>query len=171
MTEEQIPYHQQRLNRKNGLSPALPTRKEKKPIPKQSVKMKAEKAAERERLGGDDTDLVKFFKNCMKRMTGYCIETHLRTETKIYAYAIMSICHILPKKLCPSVALHPCIWVELDPSFHHKFDAMSWKEREQLGCWPVIRDKLIMVYPDLDPNEYRHFPESVLNYMEKNNAF
>jgi hypothetical protein len=167
MTEDQIPYYQQRAMRKAGILPPLPTRKPKKPIPKVSAKRAAENKAEKERLGGDDTDLIKFFKNAMKRMTSYCIETHLRTETKIYAYAIRSICHILSRQHCPSVALHPYIWIELDPGLHVKFDAMSWEEREQLGCWPIIRDKLIMVYPDLAEDERRYFPESVLTYMEQ----
>lgn len=136
-------------------------------IPKKSKKKIATEAAEKERLGGNDTDLVKFFKNAMKHMTGYCAETGLKTETRIYAYAIMSVCHILPKEKVKSVMYHPCIWIELNCDFHKKFDAMSWEEREQLGCWPIILDKLIQVYPHLDPSEHRHFPESVLKYMNK----
>ena len=137
-------------------------------IPKVSEKKKKEIAAEKERLGGGDSDLVRFFKTAMKRMKGACEETGLKTETKIYAYAIMSICHILPKEKVKSVMYHPCNWIELNCDFHHKFDAMSWEEREKLGCWPVIMEKLIMVYPDLDPSERRHFPTSVLNFIEKN---
>ena len=140
-------------------------------IPKKSVKKIAEEKAEKERLGGDDTDLVKFFKAAMKRMTGECAETGLKTETKIYAYAIMSICHILPKEKCKSVMYHPCNWVELNCDFHLKFDAMSWEEREKLGCWPVIRDRLVMVYENLDSSERRHFPDSVLKYIESQNPF
>lgn len=142
-----------------------------KPIAKKSAKTISKEAAEKERLGGSDSDLVKFFKGAMKRMSGHCIETGLKTETKIYAYAINSICHILPKENVKSVMYHPCIWIELNCDFHKKFDAMSWEEREKLGCWPVIRDKLIMVYPDLDPAERRHFPESVLKYMEQHKPF
>lgn len=136
-------------------------------IPAKSAKKIAKEAAEKERLGGGDTDLVKFFKNAMKHMKGVCEETGLKTETRIYAYAIMSICHILPKENVKSVMYDPNIWIELNCDFHKKFDAMSWEEREQLGCWPVIRNKLILVYPNLDPSEYRFFPESVLKYMEK----
>jgi hypothetical protein len=171
MTEEQLPYHEQRRLRKAGILPPLPTKKERKPIPKISKKKAQEIADEKKRLGGEDTDLVKFFKNAMKRMVGRCAETGLVTETRIYAYAIRSICHILSQQHCESVKYHPCNWIEFDPGFHVKFDAMSWEEREQLGCWPIIRDKLIMVWPDLYPAERRHFPESVLKYMEQLKPF
>jgi len=140
-------------------------------IPKVSEKRKAKMKAEAEVRGDGDTEKQKFFKAAIKRMTGYCIETGLKTETKIYRYAICSICHILPQSKCPSVAYHPCIWIELNQDFHVKFDAMSWEEREKLGCWPVIMEKLIMVYPDLAPEERRHFPTSVLNFIEKNQPF
>ncbi|WP_337899636.1 hypothetical protein, partial [Mesomycoplasma ovipneumoniae] len=114
---------------------------------------------------------LKWYKRCVKMLTGHCAETGLKTETKIFQYAIMSVCHILPKASCKSVATHPCNWIELNVDFHKKFDAMSWEEREQLGCWPEIRDRLIHVYQDLAEDEKRHFPESVLKYMEENNPF
>ena len=158
--------------RRNYIQQGRPLKtKDKKPIAPKSAKRIQKEKEEKERLGGNDSDLVRFFKSAIKRMKGVCEETGLKTETKIYAYAIMSVCHILPKATCKSVAYHPCNWVELNCDFHFKFDAMSWAEREKLGCWPVIMEKLIMVYPDLDPSERRHFPESVLNYMTKNQPF
>lgn len=150
---------------------ALPKPPKQYSIPKKSAKKIEKEKAEREARGDNDTDLQRFFKSAMKRMAGVCAETGLKTETKIYKYAIMSICHILPRSKCPSVATHPCIWMEFDVGFHVKFDAMSWEEREKLGCWPIIREKLIMVYPNLDPSEHRHFPQSVLDYMKKNEPF
>lgn len=149
----------------------LPKEKKVYRIPKKSAKRIKQEAEEKELRGDNDTELQKFFKSAMKRMTGYCSETGLKTETKIYRYAINSICHILPRQKCKSVATHPCNWMEFDPGFHVKFDAMSWEERERLGCWSVIRDKLILVWPDLDKSEHRHFPQSVIDYMDKNEPF
>lgn len=143
--------------------------KKKYTIPKISEKRKQKLAAAKDENG--DTELVRFFKSAMKRMTGYCTETGLRTETKIYRYAIMSICHILPKRFCKSVATHPCIWIEMIPDKHHEWDNISWEEREKWSNWPVVRDKLVMVYPDLAEDERRHFPQQVLDYMEKNKPF
>ena len=168
---EQPSYFERMKLIKLGLLPKEAVAKAKKPIKKVSDKKKKEMADEKKERGGEDTLLVKWFKSQMKVMPDVCEETGLRIETRIYQYAIMSICHILPKASCKSVALHPLNRMFFLPDFHTKFDAMSWGEREKLGCWPVIRDRLIMVYPDLSPSEYRHFPQSVLNYMEKNSPF
>jgi len=127
-----------------------------------------------------ETELVKFFKSCMKRMTGHCFNCMAKTETRVYQSAIYSICHILDKRdtVCPSVKTHPCNWIELCPDCHREFDTPPlekdktiWDKRESMGIWPVVRDKLIMIYPDLRPSERRHFPESVLKHIENNKAF
>lgn len=140
-------------------------------IPKISEKRKAKLAQEKELRGDGDSEKQKWFKSRIKQMSGHCAETGLATETRIYRYAINSICHILSQQHCKSVALHPLNWIELDPGFHVKFDAMSWEEREKLGCWPVIMERLIMVYPDIIESEKRFFPESVRKYIEINNPF
>jgi hypothetical protein len=145
--------------------------KKKHIIPKLSEK-RAKKLEEQKKERGDgDTEKQKWFKNRIKQMSGRCNETGLKTETKIYLYAIRSICHILPQESCKSVQFHPLNWIELNIDFHVKFDAMSWQEREKMGCWPVIMERLIMIYPDLDPLEHRHFPESVLDYINKHEPF
>lgn len=138
-------------------------------IPKKSEKKKAQEKAEREARGDDDTDLQKWFRARQKQMTGHCNECGAKTETKLYQYAIHSICHILAKReeKCPSVAYNPFNWVELCPDHHHKFDNSSWEEIEKWGIWPEIQDRLILIYPDLDPKERRHFPQSVLKEIEK----
>jgi hypothetical protein len=163
-------YQSERLARKNGLAAPLSTKKERKPIAKKSAKKLLQENQEKEDRGGDDTELVKWFKARIKySMTGFCEESGLKTETKIYRYAINSCCHILEKRNCKSVKYHPLNFVELIPDLHHKFDSSSWEEREKWACWPVIRDRLVHVYLDLAPEERRFFPQSVLDYMEKNN--
>lgn len=166
--------YQNKLARiKLGLEPKTTGAKPRKAIAKKSPKRIEEEKAEKIRLGGDDTELVKWYKARMKQMTGRCNETGMKTETHIYAYAIMSICHLLDKRdaKCPSVKTHPFNWIELAPDIHTMFDRSSWEERELMGCWETIRDRLILIYPNLDPAERRHFPESVLKYMEKTNQF
>jgi len=170
--EEPILTFQQRLALiRSGDMPKTTGAKPKKSIKKVSDKKAKEMKDAKEVRGGEETELQKFFKRAVKQMSGYCSETGLKTETRIFQYAVMSIAHLIPKSKAPSVALHPCNWIELNVDFHTKFDAMSWQEREKLGCWPIIRDKLIMVWLDLAPSEHRHFPESVLKYMEKNDPF
>lgn len=168
---EQLSYRELLNQIRNGDAKKTTGPKEKRPIAKQSEKKKAEVAAEREARGGDDTELVKFMKRAIGQMTGYCAETGLRTETKIYKYAINSVCHILSRQHCKSVQYHPLNWIELDPGFHVKFDKMSWEERERLGCWPLMRERLISIWEDLAPTERRHFPDSVRKFIEDNDHF
>jgi len=163
-------YQEQRMLRKNGLIPPLPTKKEKKPIAKKSDKKLAQEKAEKEARNGGNSDLVTWYKRQMNFMD-LCEETGLRLETKIYQYAIMSICHILPKSTCKSVATHPLNRVFLIPDLHTKFDAMSWEEKEKMGCWHLIKQRLISLYPDLAENEKRHFPESVRKFIEETEPF
>ena len=160
-------YLEERLLRKTGQMPPLPTRKERKPIPKKSAKKIAEEKKEREQRGGEDTELVKWYKRQMKFMN-VCEETGMKVETHIYRYAIMSICHLLPKSTCPSVATHPLNRVFLLPDLHAKFDSLSWEEKETWSCWPVIKERLILMHPSVAPEEMRHFPESVLKYIKEN---
>lgn len=139
-------------------------------IPKKSKKKIEQENAEKEARGENDTDLQRWFKNQMKYMN-VCEETGMKLETKIYRYAIMSICHILPKAKVKSVATHPLNRVFLLPDLHAKFDSQSWEEREKWSCWPLIVERLISVYPDLDPSEHRHFPESVLKIIQQREPF
>lgn len=160
-------YLEDRLKRKNGILPPLPTKKDKKPIPKMSEKKKRELDAQKEARGGDDSDLVKWFKARIRySMKGVCEESGLKTDTGIYKYAIMSCCHILEKRNCPSVKYHPLNFLELIPDLHFKWDNSSWEERQTWACWPVVEERLIMVYPDLAPEERMFFPEKLRNKIE-----
>lgn len=147
--------------------------KKKYTIPKKSEKRKQKEAEEKELRGGDETYLVKWFRGRMKLMTGHCMWCGAKTETNVYRGAIFSICHILEKRdtMCPSVKTHPSNWIELCPDHHTMFDKMNWGEREKLGFWPEIVDRLIMIYPDLAQSERRHFPDSVLKIIENNEPF
>jgi len=156
---------------KLGRLPKEAVAKKKKPIPKQSEKKKKELAEQKDANG--DTELVKWFRARMKVMGESCYWCGRKVENKVYSGAIFSICHILDKRktVCPSVKTHPLNWITLCPDHHTMFDSMNWEEREQLPFWDIIRDRLICVYDSLDPSEKRHFPESVLKYMEKNKPF
>ena len=164
-------YLEQRFNRKAGLAPELSFRKEKKPIPKKSAKRVEKEKQEREGKQEGDSELLKWYKRQIKWMD-VCEETGLKLETHILRDAISSVCHILPKKKCPSVATHPLNRVFLIPDLHYKFDFnMTWKEKGKMSCWPVIQERLIAIYPDLAPEERKYFPESVLRCMESREPF
>jgi hypothetical protein len=140
---------------------------------KKSAKKIKQEAEERTRLGGDDTELVKWFKARMKQMSGSCMKCGARTETHVYAYAIYSICHILDKRsaVCPSVSIHPLNWIELCPDHHTEFDKKDWDAIEKWGCWPEILERLVAIEPDVAQSERRHLPQQLLTWIEKNKPF
>lgn len=173
MTED-LPYRQRLALIRNGLAEKTTKAKEKKPLKKISDKKAAE--MKEQKSAGEDTDLVKFFKSAMKKMSGHCLNCHARTETHVYSAAIFSICHILDKRdtMCPSVKDNIYNWVELCPDCHREFDTPPfekdktlWDKREEMGFWNVVRDRLVLVYPSLAESERRHFPESVLKFMSE----
>src|SRR4029077_8198387 len=107
MTEDQLPYHKQRALRKNGLSPALPTRKPKTQIKKTSDKRVAENKKQKELLEGEDTMKEKWFQARRKEMVGICACGCGEKSQKTYdMYCCDTIAHIFPSKLFPSVQYH-----------------------------------------------------------------
>lgn len=125
-----------RLARKNGLAAPLPTKKERKPIPKKSSKKLVQEAKEREERNGEDSFLTKWFKARMKVMSHTCDECGLPVEHRVYKYAINSICHILAKRdsVAPSVKYHPLNFITLCPYHHDQLDKSNWDEIEKWGC-------------------------------------
>ena len=169
---DQSSYFERMKLIKLGLLPKEAVKKQPKPIKKVSDKKKKENQEAKDKVTGE-TELQKWFRGRMKFMTGHCLWCGCRTETKVYSAAIFSICHILEKRdtMCPSVKTHPLNWLELCPDHHTMFDKMNWEERETLGFWPEIVDRLIMIYPDLAPSERRHFPDTVRELIEKSEPF
>lgn len=168
--EEQQPEKSYLEKRREHIQNGRPLKEKKKYyIPKISKKRVEQLKAEKEARGDGDSDLQKWFKQRIKQLTGHCAECGAKVETKNYQYAILSVCHLLAKRdtVCPSVKIHPANWIELCPHHHDILDKSNWKEIELWGCWQEIRDRLILVYPDIDPAERRFFPESVLKFMQE----
>ena len=101
---EQLSYFQRMQKIKLGLLPKEAVPKPKKRIAPISEKKKKELKEAKDVVTGE-TELVKWFKLQMRMMPQYCEETGLKLENGIYKYAIMSICHILPKSTCNSLFL------------------------------------------------------------------
>ena len=150
--------------RKLKAGAGLPKTPKKYSIPKKSAKKLKQEKDERKERAEEDTALVKFFKSCQKEMSGNCAECGKPTTTKVYELAIHSICHLLAKRktVAPSVACHPNNWIELCPDCHYKFDNSAWEDIAKWGCWPEVKERLILVYPDLAEEERRHFPDIAL---------
>jgi hypothetical protein len=148
------------LKKQAGLAKPL----KKYSIPKKSKKKEREEREERKNRAGDETALVKWFKERQKEMSGICAECGKPTNTKVYELAIHSICHLLAKRksVAPSVACHPSNWIELCADHHYKLDNSAWEDVAMWRCWPEIKERLQIVYRDLVDEERRHFPDIAL---------
>ncbi len=69
----------------------VPKTHKKYSIPKKSKKKLQEEKEDRKQRAGDDTELVKWYKERQKEMGGNCAECGKPTTTKIYELAIHSI--------------------------------------------------------------------------------
>lgn len=147
-------YLEDRLKRKNGLLPPLPTRKEKKPIPKQSSKKKAELSEARKQRGEEDTDLQKWYKARQKQLMGTCLRCGTKYNHTNLKYAICATAHVLAKRpeMFPSVALHSENFIELGAKCgcHNWYDNMaSWEEIALSNIWPVVLEKFRLMEPHI----------------------
>lgn len=174
---DQLPYSERYRLIKLGLMPKEAVAKPKKRIAPISEKKKKELKEAKDTVTGE-TALQQWYRGRMKYMGYSCKECGCKIETSVYKFAIHHICHILPKRetMCPSVALHPLNFITLCQHHHDLFDSYSyddkgWAEREKWACWPEVRERLIMMHDSIAPDEMRHFPQSVLDYMEKNEPF
>lgn len=161
-------YQERLLKIKQGELPKECVPKKRKPLKKISDKLKTEREKNRVALGGEDTELVKWFKQKIKTSSGYCSECGCRVEKNVYQFAVMTVCHILAKRptVCPSVKTHPLNFIILCPDHHDMFDKSSWEEREMMGCWETVKQRLVMLYDSIADNEKRHFPSFLLKEMK-----
>lgn len=150
-------YMEDRLKRKNGLLPPLPTRKEKKPIPKQSSKKKAELSEARKQRGGEDeTFKEKWFKARRKELVGVCQCGCARKSSKHENdHFRSSIAHIFPKAKFISVALHPLNYVERNfwDGCHARMDQMGLNKWPMYADWEDIKAKFHELAPLLTVEE------------------
>lgn len=148
--------------------------KPKKPysIPKISEKRKNKLAEEKARLGGDDTELVKWYARIMKTEEPICWETGNKINKKDKTAWHGSICHILPKKLFPSVQTHPqnYLILQMYGGTHGQFDS-SWHNASKMKVWNLAVERFIMIEPDIALDERKYLPDILLEELQKRNPF
>lgn len=164
-------------DRRNHINAGRPLPEKKKyQLKAVSDKRAAKIEAEKKERGDNDTDLQRFFKKAMGKMTSHCLNCHNRTETKVYSAAIFSIAHILDKRdtMFPSVKDNIHNWVELCPDCHREFDSTPmekdktlWDKRQEMGIWEVVWQKLLKVYPSIMQDELHHLPTDLRERIEK----
>jgi hypothetical protein len=158
-------YLEDRLARKNGIAPPLPTRKEKKPLAKVSKKRAAQ--IEEDKKKGSDDELWNFFLEMRKKMTGRCLFTGEKSFKHDDERFHFSIAHLLEKRNFKSVATHPENWIELSWDAHTDFDngKISWDMLKDSAEWTIIKEKLLLVLPMVAEEERKHKLYSKLNEL------
>lgn len=114
--------------------------------------------------------LDQWFLDRRKELTGKCKHCGGRTCKGDPLYYKHSVCHILPKRLFPSVATHPLNSIELcfwNNNCHAAMDN-NILDMTDMHCWNEIVEKFVKMYPDIDPKERRHIPDAILQYVETN---
>lgn len=164
-------YIEDRMKRKMGLLPPLPTRKDKKPIAKKSAKKILEEKEQKE--SGTDGEMDRFFLAMRKRMKGKCFICGEKTEKDNDDKYKFSIAHLFPKKpsMFPSIATHPSNWLELcfyGNSCHTNFDTgkITFELLKDSKEWDVIVEKFHELAPLLTDEErtrkyYTHLEELI----------
>lgn len=156
MSEEQLPYHQQRALRKMDLLPPLPTRKEKKPIKKVSDKRALENKQSKEAGGEDDTQKEKWFKARRKEMVGICAcGCGQKSQKDDDMYFRHSAAHIFPQRLFPSIQYHRLNWVERRfwGGCHSVMDDTSMNRWPNMADFDDIKEKFYQLAELLTPEE------------------
>lgn len=154
-------YLQKRQALKLGLVP--PVVKEKKPIPKKSVKKIEQEAAERQERGEQETELQKWYSHIMQTEHPVCWETGEKIDTRDVKGWHGSIAHALPKIQFPSVATHPKNYLILKMwgGTHGQYDS-SWENASRMKVWPIACEVFNQLYPLLSADEKRRLPDVIV---------
>ncbi len=145
-------YQDDRMKRKLGILPPLPTRKEKKPLNKQSEKKKKEINS----LKDGDSLLDDFYDQIRKKMVGVCqCGCGEKSQKKDDTFFRHCICHIFPKRLFPSISTHPLNWVERTfwGGHHSNMDDRSIDLWTKFADWDDIKGKFHQLVPFLTDEE------------------
>lgn len=173
----ELSYMQQRAMRKNGDLPPLPTRKERVPLRKVSLKKQALDKEVKNLLSGNDTKKEKWFKLIRTKLTGTCAcgcgnmsskNDYINVEGKVESHFRASCCHIFPKKYFESIMYHPLNFVERAfwGGCHSQMDNTSLDRWVKFKDWQDIKDKFYELAPLLTEDErklkfYKHLESLV----------
>jgi len=142
---------------KLGLAPKTTGAKPKKPIKKISDK-KAAEMKDAKAVGGD-SEMDKFFVAMRKRMVGTCQcgcgrKSSMREDDHYRA----SICHIFPKRIFKSIAVHELNWVERNfwEGCHGNMDNRSMDLWVNFADWEDIKERFHALAPLLTEDERKH---------------
>jgi hypothetical protein len=148
-------YMDDRLKRKNGILPPLPTKKGKKALNKVSPKKKQE-IAQLKNSGDDKLD--DFFNEMKTWLRGRCAFCGNHTTWKNKDMWRIAIAHLLPKSKFKSVATNPNNWTELCWDCHTMFDSgkISWEMLYDSHEWLMLKAQLETILPMVAEEEKKN---------------
>lgn len=125
---------------------------------------------QRKMIKSPNAEQSRWFEDRRKEMAGYCLHCHAKTAKKDDKWYRASIAHILPKRLFKSIATHPLNWIELcmwGNNCHGNFDN-GMIDIIDLNCFDTVIERVVEMYPDIDPKERRYIPDVLLQYIKDN---
>jgi hypothetical protein len=87
-----------------------------------------------------DSEQELWFKARREQMVNYCSECSRSTNKDNPVYYKWSVCHIVPKGLCPSVATNYYNWLELCQDCHNEFDS-TFEKASKMKCFHEAKTK------------------------------
>ena len=174
MTEEQLPYFNRLQQIKLGQRNKEAVPKERKPIPRQSEKKKAELKEQKENKG--DSGIDKYFEyhmaNSFPRCDNCGMVAEWLLEEKYKAVWRGCHAHVLKKKDSiggfPSVGTNLLNHLVLFPGYgkylcgcHDRFDS-SYEEMAKMAVFPKAIDIINKLYPLIAKEERKYLPDIII---------
>jgi hypothetical protein len=125
-------------------------------IPKKSEKKKIQEAKEKEIIGEGKTEKEKWFLEIREKLVGTCqCGCGGKSQKNDDTYFRSSCCHIFPKNIFKSIALHPDNYVEraFFGGCHGNMDDRSMDLWINFADWDEIVEKFYILEPLLTENE------------------
>lgn len=165
----ELSYMEQR--RHDKIFGKAPVKKERYVIPKKSAKRIETERADKENQADTPQAMRLWFKERRKEMTGTCHcgcgKPSSKKDDMLYKH---SCCHIFPKAHYKSVKIHPknCIELAFYGGCHTNMDDRSVEKWPNMECWPEIKEKVLILYPLLSPEEKgRKFVTKLMELVNK----
>lgn len=151
-------YLDHRRRVKLGIEKPAGGPKPKQPIKPISDKKKAQQAAEKKILAGEDTQKEKWFKARRIEMVGVCQCGCARPSSKGEdLHFRSSAAHIFPKAIFFSIQYHKLNWVERNfwDGCHTNMDNQGMSKWPNMADWDDIKEKFHVLAPLLTDEERR----------------
>jgi hypothetical protein len=136
-----------------------------------SAKKKAEQAAAKDALNGEDSELWKFFIDARGRLVGVCQcgcgAPSQKFDDDFFHY---SVAHIFPKSKFDSIKSHPANFVERNywNGCHRNMDDRSLDLWPNMADWDDIVAKYYILLPFIPESERKHkFFKHLTKLVEK----